>query len=90
MGHWILENAIEPLILDPEDWSEDEWATICKLFGTKVEDTEEIIVRDYYLEIYKRENESRSLKDMEIERGINYELEIDYNKPAPEEYVDFI
>lgn len=42
--------AKEPLILEPEDWSEAEWTTILKLFG--MEEAERIKVSDYVLETY--------------------------------------
>jgi hypothetical protein len=42
--------AKEPLILEPEDWSEAEWATILKLFG--MEEADRIKVSDYVLETY--------------------------------------
>lgn len=38
------------LVLEPEDWSEDEWKTILKLFG--MVEAERIVVRDYILEAY--------------------------------------
>lgn len=28
-------NDEEPIILEPEDWTEDEWKTILKIFGMK-------------------------------------------------------
>jgi len=40
----------EPLILEPEDWTEEEWATLCKLFG--MNEAEWIKVSDYTLETY--------------------------------------
>lgn len=40
----------EPLILEPEDWTEEEWATLCKLFGMKR--AERIKVSNYTLETY--------------------------------------
>lgn len=40
----------EPLILEPEDWTKKEWATICKLFGMK--EAERIKISDYTLETY--------------------------------------
>lgn len=38
------------LVLEPCDWSEDEWKTIVKLFG--MVEAERIVVRDYTLEAY--------------------------------------
>lgn len=40
----------EPLILEPEDWSEAEWAVILNLFG--MEEAERIVIRDYVLEAF--------------------------------------
>ena len=34
----------EPLILEPEDWSFQEWATICKLCGLPLGQTERIVL----------------------------------------------
>ena len=38
------------LVLEPVDWTEDEWKTILKLFG--MIEAERIVVRDYTLEAY--------------------------------------
>lgn len=43
------------LILEPEDWSEDEWATILKVFG--MEEAERIVLSDYTLEAYGTKKE---------------------------------
>lgn len=40
----------EPLILEPDDWSIQEWKTIEKIFG--MEEAERIVVSDYMLETY--------------------------------------
>ena len=32
---YIRVNSNEPLILEPEDWTEDEWKTILKIFNMK-------------------------------------------------------
>lgn len=40
----------EPLILEPEDWSNSEWQTICRLFGMKAADR--IVVSNCVLETY--------------------------------------
>ena len=40
----------EPLILEPEDWNESEWQTICHLFGMKAADR--IVVSNCLLEAY--------------------------------------
>ena len=44
------KKSTEPLILEPEDWTEAEWATLLKLFG--MEEAERIVVKDYILETY--------------------------------------
>ena len=38
------------LVLEPEDWTADEWKTILKLFG--MVEAERIAVRDYVLEAF--------------------------------------
>ena len=40
----------EQLVLEPEDWTEDEWKTILKLFG--LENAERIMISDYTLKAY--------------------------------------
>ena len=40
----------EPLILVPEDWTEDEWATILKLFGLKY--GVRVVISDYTLKAF--------------------------------------
>jgi hypothetical protein len=38
------------LVLEPEDWTEDEWKTILKLFGCV--EAERIVIRDYKVHAY--------------------------------------
>lgn len=38
------------IVLEPCDWTEDEWKTILKLFG--MTEAERITVKDYTLEAY--------------------------------------
>ena len=38
------------LVLEPCDWTDEEWKTICKLFGCV--EAERIVVRNYLLEAY--------------------------------------
>lgn len=45
-----VSNGDDFLVLEPEDWSEDEWKTILKLIGA--EEAERLVVRDYILECY--------------------------------------
>lgn len=40
----------EPLVLEPEDWTEAEWATILKLFG--MEKADRIVISHYMHESY--------------------------------------
>lgn len=49
-NNYLKRKCREPLILEPEDWTEEEWATICKLFGMK--EAEWIKVSNYTLETY--------------------------------------
>ena len=42
----------EPLILEPEDWSFDEWATICKLCGLPTGQTERIVLHASEMECF--------------------------------------
>ena len=45
----------ESIILEPEDWSEAEWATICKIFDVKKDRTEQIVLKKgYNLKICER------------------------------------
>ena len=46
----IFEKSKEPLILEPEDWSPEEWATIEKIFGMKK--AERIVISDYKFEAF--------------------------------------
>lgn len=45
----------EPLILEPEDWSTQEWSVLLKLFG--LESAERIKVSDYRLEFFGTEKD---------------------------------
>ena len=47
---YICEQVKEPLILDPIDYSDDEWSTILKIFG--MEKAERIVISDYKFEAY--------------------------------------
>jgi hypothetical protein len=44
------KNQYDFLVFEPEDWSEDEWKTILKIFGFK--EAESIIVRNYRIKAY--------------------------------------
>ena len=47
---YICEQVKEQLILEPEDYSDDEWSTILKIFG--MEKAERIGISDYKFEAY--------------------------------------
>lgn len=42
----------EPLILEPEDWDLQEWATICKLCGLPLGQTERIVLHTSEMECF--------------------------------------
>ena len=44
------EGPINSLILEPEDWTEAEWATICKIFG--IAEAQSIVISDFTLATY--------------------------------------
>lgn len=44
------------IILEPEDWSPEEWATILKIFGMK--EAERIELADYYIRVYGKKAET--------------------------------
>lgn len=46
----VHEGWADRLILEPCDWTEGEWKTICKIFG--MEKAERIVVSDYILETF--------------------------------------
>lgn len=35
-GYNIKKNKGEPLILEPEDWTKEEYLTLCKVFGCPI------------------------------------------------------
>ena len=47
---FISYTAKEPLVLEPDDWTEAEWKTLLKLFGMK--EAEVIMVHDYTMRSY--------------------------------------
>ena len=49
-NHYIRINNNEKLILEPEDWTKEEWDTILKLFGMK--SAERIVVSEYVFEAF--------------------------------------
>ena len=48
--NYFKEYHSEPLILEPEDYPNEEWATILKMFG--MEEAERIVVSNYTFEAY--------------------------------------
>lgn len=53
----FYSEAWEQLILEPEDYSEDEWKTILKIFG--MEEAERIVISDYTFEACGREKNKK-------------------------------
>ena len=54
---YICEQIEEMLILEPEDYSRDEWTTILKIFG--MEEAERIVISNYKFEAYGKPIELR-------------------------------
>lgn len=48
----IIVSPNQDIILNPEDWSHEEWVTICKVFGTNPKATEEIRIPKGTVEIW--------------------------------------
>lgn len=46
------EAVVEPLILEPEDWSRREWATLCKMCGLPADRAERIVLHVGEMESY--------------------------------------
>ena len=46
------EAVVEPLILEPEDWSRQEWSTLCKLCGLPAYRAERIVLHVGEMESY--------------------------------------
>lgn len=44
--------ADEMLIWEPEDWTADEWATLCKASGVPADRTERIVLHVNQIECY--------------------------------------
>lgn len=49
---YYKEAVVEPLILEPEDWSRREWATLCKLCGLPADRAERIVLHVGEMESY--------------------------------------
>ena len=62
---YYRKHITEPLILEPEDWTEEEWQVILKLFGMK--DAERIMLRDYHFEAYGIRKKDPDYDDLEGE-----------------------
>ncbi len=52
---YIFEKPKEMLILEPIDWSREEWAMIEKIFG--MEKAERIVISDYKFEAFGKKKE---------------------------------
>ena len=52
---YIKKQVTEALILEPEDYAEDEWNTILKIFNMK--EADRVVISDYTFEAYGVENE---------------------------------
>ena len=65
---YINKQSVEPLIFEAEDWSEEEWGTILKIFGMK--EAERIIISGYRFEAFGEECET--VTDEDWEQAIKY------------------
>ena len=68
---YLKEEPAEPLILEPEDWSPEEWKTILKLFG--MESADRIKISDYAFEAYgveKGTNEDTITEEPKPDMGV--------------------
>ena len=63
---WKSKEEKEPLIIEPEDWNKEEFATICKLFGLLPESTERIVLREKYSVEYYLSGNDKGKKDDNI------------------------
>lgn len=45
---WKAVLVKEPLIIDPKDWSTEEFKTICKIFDLDANTTGQIVLRERY------------------------------------------
>lgn len=52
-----IEHPQEPLVLDQEDWTQEEWLTIKTLFGFEGENVEPIVVHIEKLEYFMEEDD---------------------------------
>ena len=64
------ENVQDQLVLEPEDWGEDEWLTILKLFGMK--EAERIVISNYTFEAYGEKSAEPSLTEEDWNNAISY------------------
>lgn len=48
---------VEPLILEPEDWTAEEWATLCKICDLPVGPTERIVLHIDLMEFFENQEE---------------------------------
>lgn len=45
-------STLEPVVLEPEDWTVEEWATLCKVSGVPANRTERIVLNLSSIECY--------------------------------------
>lgn len=64
----ICEYPTEMLVLEPEDYTEDEWNTILKIFG--MEKADRIVISDYKFEAYGEPR--RTITKEEWDKAIEY------------------
>lgn len=61
----------EPLILEPEDWTQSEWNTLCKLTGLPPHMTERIVLSNVTMERYlSQKSEAKNFKEEIVPHGI--------------------
>lgn len=46
---WENKTGKEPIIIDSKDWTEDEFALFCRLFGIDSSRTEMFVLRENYV-----------------------------------------
>lgn len=49
---YLKEEVKEPLILEPDDWSKEEWKTLCKLFNMNNKTCNRVVVKINELESF--------------------------------------
>ena len=67
---FIRNKAKEPLILEVEEHTEEEWKILCKIFGLK--EAERIVVKDYTLEAWGIKNAQSVISEEDWEKAIKH------------------